>query len=86
MSCRILGRKIEQEFLKIILNELWSAGIKKVIGEYIETKKNKQVESFYSNNGFKEVTDRRCNARYFEYTLTGLLDYNNNYIVEKKDG
>lgn len=86
MSCRILGRKIEQEFLKIILNESWSAGIRKVVGEYIETRKNKQVESFYSKNGFKEVTDRRCNARYFEYTLTGLLDYNNNYIVEKKDG
>lgn len=86
MSCRILGRKIEQEFLKIILNELWSAGIKKVVGEYIETKKNKQTESFYGDNGFREITDRRCEPRRFECTLTGPLDYNNNYVVEKKDG
>lgn len=86
MSCRILGRKIEQEFLKIVLNELWSAGIKKVIGEYIETKKNKQAESFYSDNGFREITNQHRKLRRFEYILTGPLDYNSNYIVEKKYG
>ncbi len=86
LSCRVLGRKIEQEFLKIVLNELKDVGIKKVIGEYVPSKKNKQVATFYSDNGFKKLSDCKHETQRFEYTITKQLDYNSNYIVEEKDG
>lgn len=86
MSCRILGRKIEREFLKIVLNELKTLGVKTVIGEYIDSKKNKQTKTFYSDNGFRKVPNHSHEVQRFKYTLTKPLKYNNNYIVEKKDG
>ena len=55
LSCRILGKKIEEQFLNYALNELKSTGVKKVLGEYIATKKNGQVKDFYGRTGFKKI-------------------------------
>lgn len=52
MSCRVLGKNIENEFLKVMLNKLKNAGIIHVKSKFIETKKNKQVERFYDKSGF----------------------------------
>lgn len=87
MSCRVLGRKIEQEFLKMVLNQIWESGIKEVIGEYIESPKNSQVADFYVNNGFTEIkSNDEVEQKRFKYILDGPLEYNNNYKVEIKNG
>ncbi len=57
MSCRILGRKIETQFLQYILDRLKKDGITEVTSEYIETKKNGMVRSFYDNNGFEQISN-----------------------------
>lgn len=57
MSCRVLGKGIEDAFLKTILAQLKQEGVKQVVGEYIRTNKNSQVESFYEKNGFT-MTDK----------------------------
>ena len=56
LSCRILGKRIEEQFLNFALNELKSAGVKKVLAEYIATKKNGQVKDFYGKMGFKKIS------------------------------
>ena len=55
MSCRIIGRGIEDAFISHIMNDIKESAIVKA--QYIETKKNKQVEQFYDKFGFsaKEV-------------------------------
>jgi FkbH-like protein len=53
LSCRILGKRIEFEFMKYILFKLKEMKIKKVYGEYIKTKKNIQTEKFYDKLNFK---------------------------------
>ena len=78
LSCRILGRKIEYCFIDWIINDLKNKGINFLIGEYIPTKKNEQVATFYDTLGFKfdniqykykiEIKDYKpSNIKYFNY-------------------
>ena len=53
LSCRVMGRGIEDGIMQHILNEARKEGISRVRGRYIPTKKNKPCESFLSNSGFK---------------------------------
>ena len=47
LSCRILGRKIEYEFLKFVMNKVYESGVKKFKASYIKSNKNKQTRNFY---------------------------------------
>jgi FkbH-like protein len=49
MSCRILGRNIEFVLMDFIINKLKTKNITTIKAEYIKTKKNHNVESFYKN-------------------------------------
>lgn len=53
LSCRVMGRRIEDGIMQYILSEARKEGIKRVRGRYIPTKKNKPCESFLPNSGFK---------------------------------
>lgn len=52
MSCRAMGRTVEQVVLRFVLQKCNEHGIKKLIGEYIPTEKNKPVAELLSNLGF----------------------------------
>ena len=52
ISCRVLGRGIEQAFLIAVLEILKKAGMKTCIAEYIRTKKNGMARDFLPTNGF----------------------------------
>lgn len=52
LSCRILGKGIENEFLARVLGLLKSGGLSWLEAEYIPTAKNAQVKDFYESNGF----------------------------------
>ncbi len=52
LSCRIMGRGIENAMLSQILKDAKSKGIKEIKAEFIPTEKNKPAENFLSNYGF----------------------------------
>jgi predicted enzyme involved in methoxymalonyl-ACP biosynthesis len=52
LSCRILGKGIENAFLQYVLMKLKDEGVKTVSAKYIKTLKNSQVADFYEKNGF----------------------------------
>lgn len=52
MSCRILGRNIENVFLSEILEHINKKGFKYIHSTFIKTIKNLQTEYFYENNNF----------------------------------
>ena len=54
LSCRVMGRRIEDGIMEYILNEARKEGIKRVKGRYIPTSKNKPCESFLPRSGFKK--------------------------------
>jgi FkbH-like protein len=52
MSCRVLGRQVEPTTLNLIAQEAAKLGAKRVLGEYIPTKKNGMVKDHYVRLGF----------------------------------
>lgn len=52
LSCRILGRGVEEAVLHRALERAKEKGCRQVGGEYIPTRKNRQVAEFYQTHGF----------------------------------
>jgi FkbH-like protein len=56
MSCRVLGRKVEQAMLAKTIQEATARGIRRLVGVYIPTAKNAMVADHYGKLGFQNVT------------------------------
>lgn len=61
MSCRVLGRKIENLIFNIIFQKAKALKCQKVIGHYYPTEKNKMVSELYRNHGFLNLDDINYN-------------------------
>ena len=57
LSCRIIGRGVEEIMLSQIIEKAKSLGVKRIKGEFISTSKNKPAENFYNSYGFKKIGD-----------------------------
>jgi FkbH-like protein len=55
MSCRVLGRQVEQATLILIAQEAERLGAHRLIGHYIPSKKNGMVENHYAKLGFTVI-------------------------------
>ena len=65
LSCRIIGRTVETVFLTDCIEVARKKGYEKIIGIYIPTKKNMQVETFYPNLNF-ELTGKNGDTVCFQ--------------------
>ena len=54
LSCRIIGRGVEDGILDHIINQARSAGVSRIRAKYIPSKKNKPIENLLPNFGFKK--------------------------------
>jgi len=52
LSCRVLGKKVEDVFLMEVIRLAKLKGKKTIIGQYIPADKNAQVKNFYQDRGF----------------------------------
>ena len=52
MSCRVMGRNVETEFLRRVEDSLTKTGVEKVVGEYLPTQKNSIVSEFWKQQGY----------------------------------
>jgi FkbH-like protein len=55
MSCRVLGRRVEQMVLREILSHARARGIKKLLGVYVPSGKNGLVRDHYAKLGFELI-------------------------------
>jgi FkbH-like protein len=72
MSCRVLGRQVEQATLGVLSQAAESRGAKALIGEYRPTAKNGMVAGHYARLGFKPVeapAGADANATFWRYDL-----------------
>ena len=69
LSCRILGKSIEDAFVYHILQKLKEFRILKVYAKYIPTPKNSQVCNFYQKIGFEKLDNHKTSSENFEYIL-----------------
>jgi FkbH-like protein len=82
LSCRVMGRGIENALLSVTIDQIKGRGaVDKVIGEYIETKKNLPAKDFYEKQGFKRIES--SNGLHFEFDPnTQVIDAPNYFQIE----
>jgi FkbH-like protein len=71
MSCRVLGRQVEQAFLNCIAAQAIAAGRKRLVGYYVPTAKNDVVKDHFERLGFTQA------GREDDGRTTWLLDLDN---------
>jgi FkbH-like protein len=57
MSCRVMGLGVETAFLERIYSDAVRERVVRLIGEYVQTKKNQPVKEFYAQHGFSLQKD-----------------------------
>ena len=82
MSCRVLKRGMENFTLNTMVRYALEAGYKRILGEYLPTKKNMMVENHYPNLGFTPV--KEAETAQYELDLT-KYQAKECYITEKND-
>jgi len=65
LSCRVMGRKIEETMLYIIMTYAQSIGLDEIQAKYIRTTKNKPCLEFFKSSGFLYNEENNC----FTYKL-----------------
>jgi FkbH-like protein len=86
LSCRILGKSIEEAFICYILNKLKESGVKEVFAKYLVTAKNSQVKDFYEKIGLICTNENKTGSHEKEYSI--VLDdfpYEENDIYKIKE-
>jgi len=79
-SCRALGRTAETALLNYIITDLSELKLKKLIGEFIPTKKNMPCKDFYFNHNFAERKNNNWEIILDDYKPKSLpwIKYNQN--------
>jgi FkbH-like protein len=57
VSCRVLGRNVEDAFFNEIINEIFKRGAEKILAKFVPSTKNMQVDGFYEKFGFEKIKD-----------------------------
>jgi FkbH-like protein len=55
MSCRVLGRSVENAILAVVADTTRQAGVERLIGRYRPTPKNGMVRALFPRLGFRPV-------------------------------
>ena len=81
LSCRILGKGIEEAFVKTIFNLLRLDGYRQLIAEYLPTERNGQTADFYDRMGMMCTTTGDDGAKHYEMKLDQIQDIHNYYNI-----
>ena len=81
LSCRILGKGIEDAFVKTVLNLLRLDGYRKVTADYLPTAKNAQTADFYDRMGFSPLSTAQDGSKHYELALDGVFEIKNCYNI-----
>jgi FkbH-like protein len=81
MSCRVVGREVEQAFLGTLMDALSQRSVEHIEAIYIPTAKNAMVRDFYSSQGFRAqgVDGER---HLWQWTADGDVDFPRSNFIE----
>jgi FkbH-like protein len=72
MSCRVLGRRVEEAVLSKVVADAKARGVAYIIGTYIPSAKNKMVADHYRDLGFEQIDPRQPGHSRWQLSV---LDY-----------
>ena len=73
MSCRVLGRRMEEATMQAIVEGARAAGIERLIGRYIPTPKNAMVSAHFGKLGFTRIHLAEDGASEWEYAVKDFV-------------
>lgn len=82
LSCRVLGKGIEDAFIKTVLNLMRLDGYRKIFAEYVPTAKNGQTASFYDRIGMTLMGTGEDGAKYYEMDLIEVFEIKNYFNIK----
>lgn len=82
MSCRVLGRKVEQGMLQALVMAAKPAGIKTLYGRYLPTAKNAMVSDLYDNLGFECVDEFADGGRRYRLSVDAVCVDGLPFLIE----
>jgi len=84
MSCRVLGRQVEPTSLNLIAAEARRLGARRLVGEFIPTKKNAMVRDHYERLGFETSPPDATGATRSTLELSGFVPADT--FIDVKEG
>ena len=63
MSCRVLGRQVEPTTLALVAEQARLLGARRLLGDYVATKKNGMVRDHYARLGFQVTEESATGSR-----------------------
>lgn len=79
LSCRVIGRGVEEAMLAHVFRAAKARGCSQVTGRYVRTKKNGQVADFYKRQGFQPVAENGEESEW-EILLDGRISIGPKWI------
>lgn len=70
MSCRVIGRGVEDSFLRLVMQRLRAAGFARMTAEFIPTARNVVCKDFLKNFGFRESRRDAAGAIHYLFDLS----------------
>ena len=81
LSCRILGKGLEEAFVKTVFNLLRLDGYRRLEADYLPTLKNGQTADFYDRMGMTCTGTNEEGSKHYEMALGQVFEINNYYNI-----
>lgn len=81
LSCRILGKGIEDAFVKTVLNLLRLDGYRELTADYLPTAKNGQTADFYDRMGMTCERTDEDGAKHYRMPISDVFEIKNCYNI-----
>jgi FkbH-like protein len=75
MSCRVLGREVEQATLNLLAERARELGCARLLGTYIPTEKNSMVKDLYPRLGFEPAGAEPDGATHWQLALESFTPH-----------
>jgi FkbH-like protein len=74
MSCRVLGRRVEETILQYLVQQARAAGITELVGRYIPTARNGLVKDHFSKLGFTRIAAQPDGETTWQLSVSDYAD------------
>ena len=81
MSCRVLGRRVEEALLQYLVEQARLRGITEIIGRYIPTARNGLVRDHFSKLGFVQTGSQNGETNW-QLAVSGYCEKNSALKVD----
>lgn len=81
LSCRILGKGLEDAFVGTLFNQLRRDGVRRIVADYIPTAKNGQTADFYDRMGMTCISVNEDGTKHYELALEEPIEIKDYYNI-----